>query len=104
LYICILTRESHCIGQSNVSKSSRFAEIDVNELKLAEVGGKRKSKHGETWAANAFDEWRRCQGLSTEESIGDLFEKKDIRGFVNMLLKFVLQVRKTDGSLYPPNS
>jgi hypothetical protein len=87
-----------------VSKSTRFAELDESEFTLAQAGGKRRSRNGEIWAANAFDEWRRCHGLSTEESIGDLSEKEDIRDFVNMLLKFVLQVRKTNGSLYPPNS
>jgi hypothetical protein len=50
---------------------------------------------------NAFD---KCHGLNSKESIGNLLEKDDIRDFVNILLKFVLQVCKMDGSLYPSNS
>jgi hypothetical protein len=92
LYICLFTYESRSIGQSSLSKSSRFAELDEKEMKLVVEGGKRRSKHGETWAANTIDEWHRYQGLSIDESIGDLSEKKDICGFVNILLKFVLQV------------
>lgn len=87
-----------------MSKSTRFAELEESELTLAQDGGKRRSRNIEIWAANAFDEWRRCHGLSIKESIGDLSKKEDIRDFVNVLLKFVLQVRKIDGSLYPPNS
>ena len=100
----VLTSALYCLGASLVTKSTRFADLDEKELMLAEAGGKRRSRNGEVWAANAFDEWRRCHGISTEESIGDLSEKDDIRDFVNMLLKFVLQVRKADGSQYSPNS
>jgi hypothetical protein len=67
-------------------------------------GGKRKSKHFENWAARAFDKWRLCKGYSIEKSIGDLSEEDDLHGFVEMLKKIFLQVRKIDGSLYPPNS
>jgi hypothetical protein len=100
----MLSSDFSCAEKPTVSKSSRIAKLDEKELKLAEASRQRRSKHGKTWVANAFDEWRCCQGLPTEESIGDLFEKEDIHDFVNMLLKFVLQVRKTDGNLYPPNS
>jgi hypothetical protein len=85
-------------------KTSRFAELDLAELKLAKVGGKCRSKHSEVWAANAFDEWRRCYGLSTDKNIGDLSKEEDLHEFINMLMKLVLQVRKTDGFRYPPNS
>jgi hypothetical protein len=81
-----------------VVKSTRFVELDEKEMTLTKAGRKRRSRNGEIWATNAFDEWWRYHGLSTEESIGDLSEKEDI----NILLKFVLQVGKTNGSLYPP--
>jgi hypothetical protein len=45
-----------------------------------------------------------CNGFSVEKSIADLFEEPDIRPFVDLLFKFTLQVRKADGSLYPPSS
>ena len=70
---------------------------------MAQAGRKKHLRNGEIWAANAFDKWHHCQSFSTEESINDLSEKEDIWDFVNMLLKFVLQVCRRDGSLYPPN-
>ena len=66
------------------------------------VGGGWKSKHAKTWAVNAFDEWRACFGHSTELNIEELSEKKDIKGFVQQLHNFVLQITKKDGSLYLP--
>ena len=94
----VLTYVLYCLGASSLTKSSRFANRDEKEKTLAQTRGRRRTRNGEVWAANAFDEWRLCHGISTEESIGDLSEKEDIRDFVNMLLKFVLQVRKADGS------
>ena len=88
----MLSSDFSCAEKPTVSKSYRIAELDEKELKLAKAGRQRQSKHGKTWAANAFDKWHRCQGLPTEGSIGDLSEKEDIHDFVNMLLKFVLQV------------
>jgi hypothetical protein len=86
------------------SGNRRFGELKDSEVELVVNGGKRKSKYFKNWAAKAFDEWRLCKGLSIEKSIGDLSEEEDLHGFVNMLFKFFLQVRKMDGSLYPPNS
>lgn len=68
------------------------------------MGGDRKSLHSEIWATNAFNEWRRFRGYSTEKSIGELSEEEDIRGFVEILKEFVLQITKQDGSLYPPGT
>ena len=85
-------------------KKVRFLDLDDTEVKNALAGGQRRSKHAEVWAINAFDEWRVCSGYSTDESIADMSEAKDIRPFVDMLFKFTLQVRKADGSLYPPSS
>jgi hypothetical protein len=85
-------------------KSGRFAELVPTEVNNARSGGKRKSKNAETWAANAFDEWRRCHGYSTAKSIADLSKEDDLHVFVDMLFKFTLQVRKLDGGLYPPTS
>ena len=85
-------------------KSGWFAELVPIEVDSARFGGKHKSKNAETWATNAFDEWRRCHGYSTAKSIADLSEEDDLHVFVDMLFEFTLQVRKLDGSLYPPTS
>jgi hypothetical protein len=59
----------------------------------AQKGGKRKSLNAEKWVVNAFDEWRRCHGLSTAKSIVDLSEEDNLYLFVDMLLKFILQMQ-----------
>jgi hypothetical protein len=86
------------------TKSVRFADLVDSEVVNVQEGGKRKSRNGETWAANAFDDWRRCHGLSTAKSIADLSEEPDLHAFVDMLFKFTLQVRKQDGTLSSPTS
>jgi hypothetical protein len=51
------------------------------------------SKHAESWVKNAFDEWWRFHGYKTNISIADLSEKEEsIKGLVDMLCLFVLQV------------
>jgi hypothetical protein len=54
-------------------------------------------------AAEAFDDWRQFQGISTLKSIGDLLEEPDLKPFVEMLTRFILEVKKKDGSHYHPN-
>ena len=66
------------LGATTGTKSARFADLDEKEMTLAQAGGRRHSRNGEVWATNAFDEWRRYHGISTEDSIGDLSEKEDI--------------------------
>ena len=85
-------------------KSGRFANLVSTKVDNARSGGKRKSKNAEIWAANAFDEWRRCHGYSTAKSIADMSEEDDLHVFVDMLFKITLQVWKLDGGLYPPTS
>jgi hypothetical protein len=94
------TRNCLPIGVNN----GRFGSLLDSEVAHVKDGGERKSKHAENWAAKAFDEWRVCKGLPIDRSIGDLSEDEDLHPFVEMLFKFFLQVRKMDGSLYPPNS
>ena len=86
------------------SKGSRFRPLDDTELKNTEQGGERRSGHSENWAKNAFDEWRRFRGYSTEKTIRELSEEPDICGFVELLKNFMLQVTKQDGTLYPPKT
>jgi hypothetical protein len=91
-------------GCASVAGVNRFAELNEVEVEHVKSGGERKSKHSEHWACKAFDEWRLCKGYSIGKSVGDLSEEEDLHPFVDMLLKFFLQVRKMDGNLYPPNS
>ena len=74
------------------------------EVATIAAGGDRKSKHAKTWAICAFNEWQVCFNHSTDLSIEELSEQSDLRGFVQMLHDFALQVTKKDGSLYPPGS
>lgn len=80
----------------------RFKQADPLHIANVKSGGQRKSRHAELWAIHAFDEWRRFKGVSTEESIADLSEKEEIRHLVELLTIFFLEIKKTDGSLYPP--
>lgn len=54
------------------------------------MGGERKSASSENWVKNAFDEWRRFRGISTEKTIGELSGEEDIQEFVETLKDFVL--------------
>jgi hypothetical protein len=66
---------------------------------------KKKSRNAETWATNSFEEWRHSHGFSTTKSIADLPKKLDLHAFVDILFKFILRVRKQDGSRdLPPTS
>ena len=71
-------------------KSMRFANLVKSKVINVQEGGKKKSRNGETWAANAFDEWRRCHGLSIAKSIADLSKEPNLHAFVDMLFKFTL--------------
>jgi hypothetical protein len=82
----------------------RFRDLDDVEVNNVKTGGERKSKHCEKWAENAFNEWRKFQGYFIEKSIADMSEEVDVKPFVGMLYEFILQLTKTDGSLYPPKS
>lgn len=85
-------------------KSSRFRDLDQKEVRSASESGERGSKHNDKWATNAFNEWREFMGYGIEKLIGELSEQSDVRGFVDMLHDFALQVTKKDGTLYPPQS
>jgi hypothetical protein len=82
-------------------KIVRFAALVPYEVINARSGGKRKSQNGETWAANACNEWQCCHSFSTAKSIVNLFEEDDLHVFVDVLFKFTLQNWKQDGSFYP---
>ena len=54
--------------------SDRFGEINPEEVRNVDAGGRRRSKATEIWARNAFDDWRVFRGLDTQLSIEDMFE------------------------------
>ena len=107
-FICVLlfsiSDKFYIFIADSSSKSCRFRALDPVEVKNTSMGGERRSAHSETWARNTFDEWRRFRGYSLEKTIGELSEEEDIRGFVEMLVDFLLQVSKQDGTLYEPGS
>jgi hypothetical protein len=84
--------------------SSRFGTATIIELENVRRGGARKSEATEKWATRSFDDWQVFRGLSTEKNIGELSEELDLRPFVNLLTKFMLEVKKKDGELYHPNT
>lgn len=87
-----------------LSKSKRFGEAQVDELKIIEAGGIRKSIRVERWAVKAFDDWREHRGYATIKSIADLSEEVDVKPLINMLVFFFLEVKKQDGTLYNPTT
>ncbi|KAL2607841.1 hypothetical protein R1flu_026414 [Riccia fluitans] len=48
--------------------------------------------------------WRTSMGIDTSKWIEDLSEEPDIKEFVTHLSPFMLQIKKSDGKLYPPVS
>jgi hypothetical protein len=67
------------------------------------MGSRKSNKHVKIWAKNAFDEWRRFYGYKTNMSIADMLKKEtSIKGLVDMLCLFVLQVAKKGTNMYPP--
>jgi hypothetical protein len=62
----------------------------------------KERTHAKLWVKNAFDEWKLFCGFDTIKSIVDILNKGLIKGLVDMLSSFILQVTKKNGSLYPP--
>jgi type IV secretory pathway VirB3-like protein len=84
LYLWLIFFVVACSGVERKTKFVRFADLVNSEVTNAQEGGKKKSRNGETWAANAFDEWRRCHGLSIVKSIADLSEEPNLHAFVQV--------------------
>jgi hypothetical protein len=65
------------------------------------MGGHKSNKHDEIWAKNAFGEWQQFHGYETNMSIANLLEKEEsVKGLVDMICLFVLQVAKKDDNMY----
>jgi len=77
-----------------------FFEVDERKLENVNKGGCRTNKHVELWAKKAFDEWTNFR-VMIQKSIVNLFEnKKTIEELIDMLVLFVLQITKKDGTMY----
>jgi hypothetical protein len=85
---------------SNDSTPCCFGTVTEAELKNVRRGGVRCSKASERWVARSFDDWRQFCGISTEKSIGDLSEENDLWPLVQMLTRFILEVKKKDNKLH----
>jgi hypothetical protein len=47
--------------------------------------------------------WHEFCSLSIAKSIGELSEEADLRPFMDILTKFILEIKKRDGALYHRN-
>lgn len=62
--------------------------IQEGQLKEAwqyREGDEWKNMHSEVWAIHAFDKWRELKGYSTDQSIANLSEEKDISNLIELL-------------------
>jgi hypothetical protein len=87
------------VSTNKSASAGRFGTVTRAEIENVRRGGERRSKASERGAARCFDDWREFCGLS----IGELLEEADLRPFVDMLTKFILEIKKRDGALYHPN-
>jgi hypothetical protein len=100
---CLFTNESLILPTVSTDKSasaSRFGTVTTVEMENVRRGGERRSEASERWAARCFDDWRKFRGHSIAKSIGELSEQADLCPFMDMLTKFILEIRKRDGALY----
>jgi hypothetical protein len=84
-----ISQKQQVLGYNEGKKKVRFLELDDVEVRNALARGRRKSKHAEVWAINAFDEWRICNGYSTDKSIANMSEAIDICPLVDLLFKLL---------------
>jgi hypothetical protein len=50
-----------------------------------------------------FDDLLKFKGISTANMIGELLEDSDLRPFVEILTKFILEVKEKDENINHPN-
>jgi hypothetical protein len=46
--------------------STRFRELDNEELHNVDICGRRRNKHLKSWVINTFDEWRKFKGYALD--------------------------------------
>ena len=85
--------------------SSRFARPKTNEEIDAEIEKRvpKRTKTDTKYCVNLWEQWRKSRQNQTDEQIDNIEaltnEKMDY-----WLTRFILEVRKKDGSEYPPNT
>jgi hypothetical protein len=89
-----VVKDHFCV--SNVKDSipkSHIYDLDEKEIEHVNKRGCKASKHVESWAKNAFNEWRVFYGFNTKKSSVDLSKDENfVMDIVKMLSCFVLQV------------
>lgn len=100
-----------CSDEDDSSDSETFDEklamgfrpLDSTEIEKVLNGGDRNSNDVDKWARKRFDSWRIFNKLSTRESVEEMF-KRNVAKLVDLLHNFFLQVQKTNGPLYSPET
>ena len=85
-------------SESNSRFKRRLNDAEINILNTSTIpkGTIARNK----WAINIFNEWKLWRKLALPENIED-WEENDL---IEWLPKFLHEIRKRDGSLYPNNS
>lgn len=77
-----------------------FRQLEKEEVNIVAKGGHRKSAYLDNWARNRFNDWRIISGITSQDTIEDMFENSC--ALLNeQLSTFFLQVQRRDGKLYP---
>ena len=90
---------------SSTPSTSRFATPKTNK-EIAEArkdGVPRRTQQDTLYCTRLWDEWRKHRDTVTGVKIAPLIELSESE-LNHQLTCFILEVRKKDGSLYPPNS
>lgn len=89
-----VVKDHFCV--SNVKDSipkSHILGFDEKEIEHVNKGDYKASKHVESWAKNAFNEWRAFCGFNMKKSSVDFSKDENfVMDIVDMLSCFVLQV------------
>ena len=64
------------------------------EFKNIRRGGMNRFEATKNWASKLFDDLLKFKGTSTTNMIGELLVNNDLRPFVEILTKFILEVKR----------
>lgn len=77
-----------------------FRQLEKEEVNIVAKDGHMKSAYLDNWARNRFNDWRIISGITSQDTIEDMFENSC--ALLNeQLSTFFLQVQRRDGKLYP---
>ena len=88
------------------AKKWRFSELasDSDVQKASEGIVAKNTEKNDRWALNAFRAWKSERNDRCESKCPDVLERDDAELLNKWLSLFVLEVRKSDGTQYPPQS